>query len=237
MNTPDEALVRLTDVYKTYLMGEVEVPVLRGVSMEIRKAEFLTIWGESGSGKSTLMNLVGGIDRADSGEIVFQGEDITNFSESELTHYRRSQVGFVFQFYNLVPSLTALENVWAAAEIAEDPMDPEEALKLVGLADRKEHFPSQLSGGQQQRIAIARALVKRPALLLCDEPTGALDHDTSIVVLDLLQNLNSETETTLVVITHNPEIAPLADRTVSIVDGLIQGVNENEHLQISEDPG
>ena len=214
--------MELKEVYKTYLMGEVEVPVLRGVSMEILRGELLTVLGESGSGKSTLMNLVGGIDRADSGEILFEGEDIVAYSEMELTRYRRRDVGFVFQFYNLVPSLTALENVWAAAEIADDPMDPAEALNLVGLAERREHFPSQLSGGQQQRVAIARALVKRPSLMLCDEPTGALDHETSQVVLDLLQKLNRETETTLVVITHNPQIAPMADRTVSIVDGRIQ---------------
>lgn len=203
--------------------------------MDIQRGELLTVLGESGSGKSTLMNLVGGIDRADSGQLFFQGEDISGYSEVELTRYRRKQVGFVFQFYNLVPSLTALENVWAAAEIADDPMDPGEALELVGLADRQEHFPSQLSGGQQQRVAIARALVKRPALMLCDEPTGALDHDTSIVVLDLLQKLNREIGTTLVVITHNPGLTPMANRTISIVDGQIQQVLKNGHQKRAEE--
>jgi putative ABC transport system ATP-binding protein len=207
MAMDSEQFVQIVGLHKTYLMGEVEVPVLRGVDMEIRRGEMLAILGESGSGKSTLMNLIGGIDRADTGSILFQGDDITRYPEAALTDYRRRQVGFVFQFYNLVPTLTALENVWSAAEIADDPMDAAEALELVGLADRGDHFPSQLSGGQQQRVAVARALVKRPHLMLCDEPTGALDHDTSLVVLDLLRKLNRETGTTLVIITRCPGLA------------------------------
>ena len=215
------SLITISDVYKTYTMGEVEVPVLKGVDLEIRRGEMLTILGESGSGKSTLMNMIGGIDGIDRGSIDFEGEDIAQYDEAQLTSYRREKVGFVFQFYNLVPTLTALENVWAAAELVADPMDPGEALDLVGLGDRMGHFPSQLSGGQQQRVAIARALAKRPGLLLCDEPTGALDHDTSAVILDLLRTVNQETGTTLVMITHNPENAHVTDRTAVIADGRI----------------
>ncbi len=215
-------LIEINNIHKTYTMGEVEVPVLRGVDLNIQAHEMLAILGESGSGKSTLMNIIGGIDQADQGRIVFAGEDITQYNEQQLTQYRRRRVGFVFQFYNLVPTLTALENVWAAAEIADHPMDPAQALDLVGLGDRQDHFPAQLSGGQQQRVAIARALAKRPDLLLCDEPTGALDHETSAIILELLRQVNAETQTTLVMITHNRETAGYMHRTVTIADGKIQ---------------
>jgi putative ABC transport system ATP-binding protein len=221
-------LMQLQDVHKTYVMGEVEVPVLKGINIEIHKDELLVILGESGSGKSTLLNLMGGIDVATRGSIRFLGEELTEFNERALTLYRRARVGFVFQFYNLIPTLTALENVSVATEIADDPMDPREALDLVGLSDRLGHFPSQLSGGQQQRVAVARALAKRPMLMLCDEPTGALDHDTSIQVLDLLQDLNRKTETTVVMITHAAPIAELADRVATIILGRIGDLRRNE---------
>jgi putative ABC transport system ATP-binding protein len=227
-------VIHLTDVHKTYIMGEVHVPVLKGVDMQIHPGELVAILGESGSGKSTLMNLIGGIDRVDSGSILFDNEDIAQYDEAALTRYRRRQVGFVFQFYNLVPTLTAEENVWAAAEIADDPMEPAEVLRLVGLEDRKDHFPSQLSGGQQQRVAIARALAKRPRLLLCDEPTGALDHDTSTVVLELLQQLNRETGTTLVIITHDPPTAGITDRIMTIVRGRIRKDQKSNHPEAQD---
>jgi putative ABC transport system ATP-binding protein len=231
-----EPLIDIRGVFKTYTMGEVEVPVLKGVDLAIRRGEMLTVLGESGSGKSTLMNMIGGIDRVDRGTLHFEGEDIAGYSESQLTAYRRDRVGFVFQFYNLVPTLTALENVWAAAEIVHEAMDPAAALALVGLADRMEHFPAQLSGGQQQRVAIARALAKCPALLLCDEPTGALDHETSGVILELLRQVNRETRTTLVMITHNPENARWTDRTAVIADGRISSLGPSDTLSSPEDP-
>ncbi|MFC1765294.1 ABC transporter ATP-binding protein [Planctomycetota bacterium] len=236
MKTNGAPLIDIRDVFKTYTMGEVEVPVLKGVDLEIRNGEMLTILGESGSGKSTLMNMIGGIDRVDRGAIVFDGEDIGMYNESQLTQYRRDRVGFVFQFYNLVPTLTALENVWAAAEIVDESMDPAEALDLVGLGDRIEHFPAQLSGGQQQRVAIARALAKRPGLLLCDEPTGALDHETSGVILELLRKVNQETGTTLVMITHNPENAHITDRTAVIANGCIQNLPSHETTDSTGEP-
>jgi len=222
------AMVRLCGVHKSYLTGEVQTPVLNGVDLEIREGEFLAILGESGSGKTTLMNLIGGIDRADAGSIRFRDEELTALDEETLTDYRRRQVGFVFQLYNLVPTLTALENVWAAAELSDTPLDPAEALGLVGLAGRTGHFPAQLSGGEQQRVAIARALAKRPELLLCDEPTGALDHDTSLAVLGLLQRLNRETGTTTVLITHSHAVTPICHRVVTIVDGRIERQEVNE---------
>jgi putative ABC transport system ATP-binding protein len=227
---PPKRIMQLRDVRKTYLSGEVETKVLHGVDLDIGESEFLAILGESGSGKTTLMNLIGGIDRATSGSILFDGEELTEFSEGELTLFRRRQVGFVFQLYNLVPTLTAVENVAAAAELSEDPMDPAHALELVGLGERAGHFPSQLSGGEQQRVAIARALAKRPGLLLCDEPTGALDLETSISVLGLLQRLNRETGTTMIMITHSRAITPVCHRVVTVVDGRIA------HEQVNAQP-
>lgn len=212
-----------------YRMGEVDVPALRDASLEIYKGEFLVIVGPSGSGKSTLLNLIGGMDRPTSGRVRFDGTDLAAASDADLTLYRRNEVGFVFQFYNLVPTLTALENVQVAVEIASDPLDPMEALAMVGIADRADHFPSQLSGGQQQRVSIARAIVGNPRMLLCDEPTGALDLETSRQVLGLLTSLNRDLGKTIVLITHNGAIAGIGQRVATIRDGNIAAVRINEH--------
>jgi putative ABC transport system ATP-binding protein len=217
-------LMRLKDVRRDFIVGEVEIQVLRGVNLNIYPGELLIIQGDSGSGKSTLMNMMGAIDKPTGGSIHFNNQDITAFNEHDLTQFRRGNVGFVFQFYNLIPTLSALENVAAATQIADHPMDPAEALSLVGLGDRLDHFPSQLSGGQQQRVAIARALAKRPRLVLCDEPTGALDHDTSVQVLELIQKINQKTKTTVVMITHASAITQIANRTALIKDGYITDV-------------
>jgi len=209
-------------------MGEVDVHALRNASLDIEVGEFLVIVGPSGSGKSTLLNLIGGMDRPTSGEVWYDGRDLARCSDRELTEYRRSEVGFVFQFYNLVPMLTALENVEVGTEISDAPMDPMEALTQVGLADRAGHFPGQLSGGQQQRVALARALAGNPRLLLCDEPTGALDLATSRQMLGLLRQLNRELGKTVVLITHNGAIAHIADRIAYIRDGALHDIQVNE---------
>lgn len=193
------------------------------------------ILGASGSGKSTLLNMIGGIDRPSSGQIMFGDRDIAKFNDKQLTQYRRTSIGFVFQFYNLVPTLTAAENVQVSTEVCDNPMDPEEALKKVGLGDRVGHFPAQLSGGQQQRVAIARALAKNPRLMLCDEPTGALDHETSIVVLNLLQKLNHDLGTTIVMITHAPPVSQIANRIIEISDGVVKEVKSNPDPKKAED--
>jgi putative ABC transport system ATP-binding protein len=211
------------DITKVYRMGEVDVHALRGVSFALAKGEFVVLVGASGSGKSTLLNILGGLDVPTSGRVVYEGRELGDASERELTQYRRKHVGFVFQFYNLIPSLTARENVSLVTEIVEDPMAPEEALALVGLGDRLDHFPSQLSGGEQQRVAIARAVAKRPAILLCDEPTGALDFQTGRLVLEVIETVNRELGTTTAVITHNAPIAKMADRVVTLSDGRITG--------------
>jgi putative ABC transport system ATP-binding protein len=208
-------------------MGEVEVPALRGVDLDLYLGEFVVLLGPSGSGKSTLLNILGGLDSPTAGEVLCAGRDLTKVGERELTEFRRHFVGFVFQFYNLIPSLTARENVAVVTEIARNPMPPEEALALVGLAARLDHFPAQLSGGEQQRVAIARAIAKRPHVLLCDEPTGALDSMTGIVVLEVLERINRELGTTTAVITHNAGIADMANRVVRFSDGRIQSVQEN----------
>ncbi|MEZ6015764.1 MAG: ABC transporter ATP-binding protein [Planctomycetota bacterium] len=208
---------------KRYRMGEVTVHALRGVDLELNAGEFVVLLGPSGSGKSTLLNILGGLDAPTSGEVEYRGGVLTTGGERALTQYRREHVGFVFQFYNLIPSLTARENVALVTEIARDPITPDEALALVGLSARRDHFPAQLSGGEQQRVAIARAIAKRPALLLCDEPTGALDIATGIVVLEALLAANRETGTLTLVITHNRAIAGMADRVISIADGRIAG--------------
>jgi putative ABC transport system ATP-binding protein len=206
---------------KTYRVGELEVRALRDVTLALSAGEFVVLLGPSGSGKSTLLNIMGGLDVPTSGQVGYQGHDLATADESRLTAYRRRHVGFVFQFYNLIPSLTALENVQLVTEIATDPMPPGDALHVVGLDDRRDHFPAQLSGGEQQRVAIARAIAKRPTVLLCDEPTGALDVSTGIVVLEALERVNRELGTTTVVITHNAAIASMADRVIRLADGRV----------------
>jgi len=212
---------------KIYEMGEVKVAALRGVDFDLLPAELIVLLGPSGSGKSTLLNILGGLDTATEGQVIYCGKDLTCATERELTEYRRFHVGFVFQFYNLIPSLTARENVAVVTEIANKPMRPEDALAVVGLAERLDHFPAQLSGGEQQRIAIARAISKNPEVLLCDEPTGALDSQTGIVVLEALERVNRELGTATVIITHNVDIAAMADRVVHLSNGLIAEVARN----------
>ncbi len=208
-------------VTKTYQMGEVQVHALRGVDLELYESEFVVLLGASGSGKSTLLNILGGLDIPTSGTVGYKDHDLTVYKDSVLTRYRREHVGFVFQFYNLIPSLTARENVALVTEISTNPLVPEEALELVGLGERLDHFPAQMSGGEQQRVAIARAIAKRPDVLLCDEPTGALDLKTGIVVLEAIERVNRELGTTTVVITHNVDIAQMADRVIRLSDGRI----------------
>ena len=219
--TPAPPVFSARDITKTYHMGEVDVHALRGVSLELRESEFLVLLGPSGSGKSTLLNILGGLDVPTSGTVIYRGQNLTTADERDLTMYRRKHVGFVFQFYNLIPSLTARENVALVTDIVEHPMKPEEALRLVNLQARIDHFPSQLSGGEQQRVAIARAVAKRPDVLLCDEPTGALDIATGILVLEAIQQVNQELGTTTAVITHNAAVADMADRVVALSDGRI----------------
>ena len=226
---PREVVFHVHGVTKVYRMGEVEVQALRGIDLDLYRGEFMVLLGASGSGKSTLLNILGGLDTPTSGEVQYGGHDLARASERALTLYRRHHVGFVFQFYNLIPSLTALENVAIVTEIVREPMDPAEALALVGLGDRRDHFPAQLSGGEQQRVAIARAIAKRPAVLLCDEPTGALDSRTGIRVLEALERVNVKLGTTTAVITHNVDIARMADRVVRLADGLIGEVTLNAH--------
>lgn len=215
-------------ITKVYDMGEVKVHALRGVDMALNPGELVVLLGPSGSGKSTLLNILGGLDTATAGKVFYFGKELTRATDQELTEYRRYHVGFVFQFYNLIPSLTALENVAIVTEIAGAPMIPEDALKMVGLGDRLKHFPAQLSGGEQQRVAIARAVAKNPAVLLCDEPTGALDYSTGIIVLEVLERINRELGTATVLITHNADIADMADRVIHLSNGLISSVHINE---------
>jgi len=224
----DRPVFEMRQVTRTYLMGEVQVQALRGVDFDLFGSEMVVLLGPSGSGKSTLLNILGGLDRPTSGEVYYRGRELTSASDYELTEYRRHSVGFVFQFYNLIPSLTAEENVSLVTEIAQAPMPAAEALELVGLAERRHHFPAQLSGGEQQRVAIARAVAKRPEVLLCDEPTGALDVSTGQVVLSALGRIHAELGTSTAVITHNAEIAKMAHRVVSIADGRISRVHRNE---------
>jgi len=224
----DGVVFHVKNVTKLYQMGEVQVQALRGVDLDLYKREFAVLLGASGSGKSTLLNILGGLDTPTEGQVLYADRDLTRASEKELTEYRRHHVGFVFQFYNLIPSLTARENVAVVTEIANSPMLPEEALELVGLTERMDHFPAQLSGGEQQRVAIARAIAKKPHVLLCDEPTGALDSETGIVVLEALQRVNAELGTTTAVITHNAGIAQMADRVIYLSDGRISEVRINK---------
>ena len=215
-------------VSKVYRMGDVEVHALRAVDLDLFPAEFVVLLGPSGSGKSTLLNILGGLDVPTSGEVFYLDHNLTAANSAELTRYRREHVGFVFQFYNLIPSLTALENTALVTEIAEHPLDPNECLRLVGLEERLNHFPAQMSGGEQQRVAIARAIAKRPEVLLCDEPTGALDYPTGRLVLEVLERVNRELGTITVVITHNVAIADMADRVVRISSGEIIEIHRNE---------
>lgn len=223
----DAPLFRLQDVGKTYHMGEVSVDVLKHVTLDIDARRVLAVLGPSGSGKSTLINIVGGLDHASYGRIWFRDREMTSFSPRDLTAFRRETVGFVFQFYNLVPNLTARENVMVSTELSRDPLDVDEALRLVGLSERADHFPSQMSGGEQQRVAIARALAKNPELLLCDEPTGALDFDTGKRVLRLLVDACRELGKTVVIITHNAAIAQVADRVIRFRSGEIVEMHDN----------
>jgi putative ABC transport system ATP-binding protein len=226
---PAPVIFHARGLAKTYRNGEVEVQALRGVDLDILRGEFIVLLGPSGSGKSTLLNILGGLDVPTAGEVRFGDHVLTQATESELTAYRRDHVGFVFQFYNLIPSLTVRENVALVTDIVEHPMPVDEAIDLVGLTPRRDHFPAQLSGGEQQRVAIARAIVKRPEVLLCDEPTGALDYQTGKLVLEVIARVNREIGTTAVVITHNAAIAGMADRVIQLGDGRIQRIETNAH--------
>jgi putative ABC transport system ATP-binding protein len=229
LDAPRTPLFIARALSKSYQMGEISVQALQEVDLTIYSGEFIVLLGPSGSGKSTLLNILGGLDRPSGGAAHFAEHDLVSASESQLTQYRREHVGFVFQFYNLIPSLTVLENVELVTDIATNPMPAREALALVGLAERLNHFPSQISGGEQQRVAIARAIVKRPEVLLCDEPTGALDYVTGKLVLEVIARINQELGTTAVVITHNAAIAGMADRVLYLGGGRIQRVENNTH--------
>lgn len=221
---PETPVLRIRSLCKTYGSGESAVHALRDVDLEVWAGEFVVLLGASGSGKSTLLNILGGLDQPTTGEVEFLDHRLTDASDDELTRYRREHVGFVFQFYNLIPSLTVRENVALVTDIASNPMPVEEALALVALTPRRDHFPSQLSGGEQQRVAIARAIVKRPQLLLCDEPTGALDYATGKLVLEVIARINQDLGTTAIVITHNAAIAGMADRVIRLADGRIASI-------------
>jgi putative ABC transport system ATP-binding protein len=228
--SPDSAEIvfHAEGLTKIYRMGEVEVRALDGVDLDLYRGELVVLLGPSGSGKSTLLNILGGLDPPTTGTVICGGRDLAVAGEAELTEFRRHMVGFVFQFYNLIPSLTARENVAIVTEIARNPLTPEEALALVGLGERLDHFPAQLSGGEQQRVAIARAIAKRPQVLLCDEPTGALDSKTGVVVLEVLERINHEVGTTTALITHNADIARMAHRVIHLSDGRIGRIEINE---------
>ena len=227
VKAPQAVVFRARNLSKVYLMGEVAVHALRDIDLDIYEREFVVLLGPSGSGKSTLLNILGGLDAPTSGESMWREHDLVNATDAELTRYRREHVGFVFQFYNLIPSLTVLENVALVTEIADKPLDPREALALVGLTERLDHFPAQLSGGEQQRVAVARAIVKSPDVLLCDEPTGALDYDTGKLVLAAIARVNEQLDTTTVIITHNAAIAGMADRVLRLGGGRIVGEERN----------
>ena len=219
--------VTLKDVRKIYKMGEVEIMAAAGIDFEIKKGEFAVVVGPSGAGKTTVLNILGGMDTATSGQVLVDGQDIATYSTKQLTAYRRDDIGFVFQFYNLIPNLTALENVELALQICKDPMDAQEVLEEVGLGERLDNFPAQLSGGEQQRVSIARALAKNPKLLLCDEPTGALDYNTGKSILKLLQDTCRNSGMTVILITHNSAIAPMADRVITIKHGRVDKIIQN----------
>ena len=222
------SLIEFKNVRKIYKLGEVEIPALDGVDFSIDGGEFVVVLGASGAGKSTILNILGGMDSATDGEAIVAGDDITKYTQKQLTLYRRTKVGFVFQFYNLISNLNALENVEFAASVTDDHLDPAETLAAVGLSERARNFPSQLSGGEQQRVAIARAVAKNPLLLLCDEPTGALDYKTGKMVLKLLENVNTDYKKTVVLITHNSAIAPMADKVIHVRSGRVEKIELNE---------
>ncbi|MFC7677587.1 ABC transporter ATP-binding protein [Paenibacillus sp. GCM10028914] len=230
MNT----LIEFKNVTKEYKVGEVSIKALAGVDFSISEGEFVVILGASGAGKSTILNILGGMDTASSGQVLVAGQEITRWNEKKLTEYRGEQIGFVFQFYNLIPNLNALENVEFAAEVCKNHLNPKDILRKVGLSDRMKNFPSQLSGGEQQRVAIARAVAKNPLLLLCDEPTGALDYVTGKSVLKLLQDLNKDTKKCVVVVTHNSAITPMADKVIRVKSGRIESITLNERKQSVE---
>jgi putative ABC transport system ATP-binding protein len=232
MQAPAFTVRGLTRIYR---MGEVEVVALRGVDLDLERGEFVVLLGPSGSGKSTLLNILGALDAPTAGSVRFEDHDLTTADDAAQTAYRRDHVGFIFQFYNLLPALTAIENVAVVADIARAPMPPEQALAMVGLADRADHFPAQLSGGEQQRVAVARAIVKRPEVLLCDEPTGALDATTGVIVLDALVRVSAELKATTVLITHNAGIATIADRVLLMSDGRISGEHRNANRAVPGD--
>jgi len=221
------AVLEAQRISKTYRMGEVDVHALSSVDFELREGELVVLLGASGSGKSTLLNILGGLDTPTSGKVLYRGGDLTDAGEAQLTDYRRRHVGFVFQFYNLIPSLTAEENLQLVTDIVDEPLPPREALELVGLGERRDHFPAQLSGGEQQRVAIARAVAKRPQILLCDEPTGALDFRTGVRVLEVIRRVNRELGTCTAVITHNAPVGEMADRVIVLADGRIQSERKN----------
>ena len=223
-----EKYVSLKNVSKIYRMGEVEIRAVDGIDFDIEKGEFVVIVGPSGAGKTTVLNILGGMDTATSGQVLVDGSDIAKYSQTQLTGYRRDDIGFVFQFYNLIPNLTALENVELALQICKNPLDARQVLQEVGLEKRMKNFPAQLSGGEQQRVSIARALAKNPKLLLCDEPTGALDYQTGKAILKLLQDMCREKGMTVIVITHNSAIAPMADRVIKIKNGKVADMRRNE---------
>jgi putative ABC transport system ATP-binding protein len=228
MTDDPKAILRARSLSKVYEMGSVRVDALRAVDVDLRRGELLVLLGASGSGKSTLLNILGGLDRPTSGSLRYRDLDLSEADDEALTSYRRQYVGFVFQLYNLIPSLTARENVALVSEIATNPMDPDRALSMVGLRDRMDHFPAQLSGGEQQRVAIARAIAKQPELLFCDEPTGALDAETGKLVLQVLDTVNRETDTTTAIITHNVAIAAMGDRVMHMSSGEITEIYEND---------
>ncbi|EMK00259.1 MULTISPECIES: ABC transporter ATP-binding protein [unclassified Leptospira] len=231
---PKDPVFETVNLSKIYDMGQVKVPALTDINVRFFRSEFSVLLGPSGSGKSTLLNILGGLDSPSSGDLLFNNRPLEADQNEDLTEFRRKYVGFVFQFYNLIPSLTAEENVKLVTDISDNPMSPLEALKMVGLTDRKDHFPSQLSGGEQQRVAIARAIVKRPEILLCDEPTGALDFKTGKIVLDAISKINKELGTTTIIITHNVSIASIADRVVEMRDGCIVSDKTNLHKTSTE---
>lgn len=229
-----DPIVIVKEVTKEYTMGEVKVKASDKMSFEIIRGEFVVVLGPSGSGKSTVLNMIGGMDRPTSGEVIIEGKNITNYSDNELTIYRRKNIGFVFQFYNLMSNLTALENVELVRPLSDNPLKAEDIMNDVGLGDRASNFPAQLSGGQQQRVAIARALVKNPLLLLCDEPTGALDSKTGKLILKLLYDINKNSNKTIIVITHNAAMANMADRVIKVKNGQVDSITINENPQSPE---